>query len=83
MSANGGSSLQGVIVGDSYLEQASGLFVAPLTTMYRFYLQSVSQSDLFISTDASPTNLKSLCSISYMATQYVPHAGFCCPAFPR
>jgi hypothetical protein len=71
VSVNGGSSLQGVTVRDNYLEQASGLFVAPLTTTYRFYLQSVLQSDLFLSTDASPVNLKPLCTVTYMATQYV------------
>jgi hypothetical protein len=42
--------------GSSYAERVSGFFIAPLTTNYVFYLASDDDSDLFLSTDASPTN---------------------------
>jgi hypothetical protein len=42
-----------------------GLFVAPLTTTYRFYIKSDFQSDIHLSTDASPSLLVPLCTITY------------------
>src|ERR1022692_892628 len=42
--------------GSSYAERVSGLFIAPQTTNYVFFVCSDDDSDLFLSTDASPTN---------------------------
>jgi hypothetical protein len=40
VSSNGGVNMAVATLGDGYIEQAQGLFVAPLTTTYRFYLLS-------------------------------------------
>jgi hypothetical protein len=42
--------------GSSYAERVSALFTAPETTDYVFFLASDDDSDLFLSTDATPAN---------------------------
>src|SRR5207302_297513 len=42
--------------GASYAERVSGFFIPAQTTNYVFFLCSDDDSDLFLSTDASPTN---------------------------
>jgi len=42
--------------GNSYAERVSSIFIAPQTTNYVFFLAADDDSDLFLSTDASPTN---------------------------
>jgi hypothetical protein len=42
--------------GSSYAERVSGIFIPPQTTNYVFFLASDDDSDLFLSTDSSPTN---------------------------
>jgi hypothetical protein len=44
--------------GNNYAERVSGLFTAPQTTNYVFFVCSDDDSDLFLSTDSSPYNLK-------------------------
>lgn len=40
----------------NYAERVSGLFIAPVTTNYVFWVNSDDDSDLFLSTDATPAN---------------------------
>jgi hypothetical protein len=42
--------------GDNYAERVSGLFVPKVTTNYTFFVTSDDDSDLFLSTDATPGN---------------------------
>jgi len=42
--------------GDNFGERLSGLFVAPVTTNYVWFITSDDDSDLFVSTDATPAN---------------------------
>lgn len=42
--------------GNNYAERVSGLFIAPQTTDYVFFVASDDDSDLFLSTDSSPAN---------------------------
>lgn len=42
--------------GDNYAERVSGYFIPPQTTNYVFFVCSDDDSDLFLSTDATPVN---------------------------
>lgn len=42
--------------GDNYAERVSGYFIPPQTTNYVFFVCSDDDSDLFLSTDATPAN---------------------------
>ncbi len=65
VSSNGGASLEWQPLPYSYLEQATGLFVAPLTTTYRFYLKANFQADVFLGSGPAPGTLTRVCSITY------------------
>ncbi len=48
--------------GDNYVDRVSTLFIPPTTGKYVFFLASDDDSDLFISTDATPANKKMIAS---------------------
>ena len=69
VSANGGVQMQLVPFPDGYLERTTGLFVAPLTTNYTFYVMSEFNSELFLGSGAGRDNVSRICAITYYSTR--------------
>jgi len=49
-------NIEGINGGNNYAERLSGYFIPPTTAAYVFFLNSDDDSDLFISSNSSPTN---------------------------
>jgi hypothetical protein len=51
-------------IGDSFVERVTGLFKAPCTGSYRFFLSSDDSSEVYLSTDSDPANKAKIVEMS-------------------